>query len=184
MTFQISWRVAWQLYQPVPSGLWDASHQVPWTSVRLGSSGGPRTWSSLTTGGILPSWSPSCHPSTQEGWGERLSVKTEAKKLWSTSAFSSSAVSSLWVSLMSGGTLWPSFSSWHTCRSPSCYFSHPLRSSAPAVPWPSWRHPYTTGQLPYTLPRKPVPASTLCSSLFFLSLTSISCALKRASGIR
>ena len=41
MTFQISWRVAWQLRQPVPSGLWDASRQVPWTSVHLGSAGGP-----------------------------------------------------------------------------------------------------------------------------------------------
>ena len=40
MTFQISWRVAWQLHQPAPSGLWTASHQVPWTSVRLGSLGG------------------------------------------------------------------------------------------------------------------------------------------------
>ena len=30
----------WQRYQPVPSGLWDASHQVPWTSVHLGSAGG------------------------------------------------------------------------------------------------------------------------------------------------
>ncbi|PKU49563.1 hypothetical protein llap_116 [Limosa lapponica baueri] len=29
MTFQISWRVAWQLDQPIPSGLRDASHQVP-----------------------------------------------------------------------------------------------------------------------------------------------------------
>ncbi|CAN0123198.1 unnamed protein product, partial [Bubo scandiacus] len=29
MTFQISRRVAWQLHQPIPSGLWDASHQVP-----------------------------------------------------------------------------------------------------------------------------------------------------------
>ena len=28
VTFQISWRVAWQLHQPMPSGLWDASHQV------------------------------------------------------------------------------------------------------------------------------------------------------------
>jgi len=29
MTFKISWRVAWQLHQPVPSGLWDTSRQVP-----------------------------------------------------------------------------------------------------------------------------------------------------------
>ena len=53
-----------------------------------------RTWSSLTARGILPSWSPSCQSSTREGWGERLPVKTEAKKLLSTSAFSSSAVAS------------------------------------------------------------------------------------------
>ncbi|KAJ7409381.1 hypothetical protein BTVI_56555 [Pitangus sulphuratus] len=28
-TFQVSWRVAWQLHKPIRSGLWDASHQIP-----------------------------------------------------------------------------------------------------------------------------------------------------------
>ena len=28
MTFQISWRVTWQLHQPIPSRLWDASHRI------------------------------------------------------------------------------------------------------------------------------------------------------------
>uniref|UniRef100_A0A8C3KJC5 Cyclic nucleotide gated channel subunit beta 3 n=1 Tax=Calidris pygmaea TaxID=425635 RepID=A0A8C3KJC5_9CHAR len=28
MIFQISWKVAWQLYQLVPSGLWDVSHHI------------------------------------------------------------------------------------------------------------------------------------------------------------
>ena len=59
--------------------------------------------------------------------------------------------------------LWPSFSGWHTCRSPSYYSLHPLPSPAPAAPWPSWVHPYTTGQSPYTLPRVSVPASTACA---------------------
>jgi len=49
-----------------------------------------QTWSSLTVGGAFPLWSPSCSPSTQEGGGQRFPVTTEAKKLLSTSAFSSS----------------------------------------------------------------------------------------------
>ncbi|KAK4818982.1 LOW QUALITY PROTEIN: hypothetical protein QYF61_022649 [Mycteria americana] len=35
MAFQISWSVAWQLHQPIPSGLWDASHQVPYLYVQV-----------------------------------------------------------------------------------------------------------------------------------------------------
>ena len=48
-----------------------------------------RTRFSLTMGRALPLWSPSYHPSTQDRQGERLPVKTEAKKFLSTSAFSS-----------------------------------------------------------------------------------------------
>jgi len=40
MTFQISRRLVWKLHQPIPSGLWGVSHQVPQTSVYSGSSGG------------------------------------------------------------------------------------------------------------------------------------------------
>jgi len=39
-TFQMRCRVARQRNQPIPSGLWAASHQVPQTSVDSGSSGG------------------------------------------------------------------------------------------------------------------------------------------------
>ncbi|KAK4823598.1 hypothetical protein QYF61_003798 [Mycteria americana] len=46
-------------------------------------------------GGTLLPQSLSCGPSTQEVWEERLPVKTEAKKLLRTSAFSSSVVTSL-----------------------------------------------------------------------------------------
>ncbi|KAK4810366.1 hypothetical protein QYF61_019285 [Mycteria americana] len=49
----------------------------------------------LTVGGTLFPQFLSCGPSTQEVWKEKLPVKTEAKKLSSTSAFSSSVVTSL-----------------------------------------------------------------------------------------
>ena len=122
-----------------------------------------RTWSSLTAGGILPSWSPSCHLSTREGWGERLPVKTEAKKVVEYLSFLLICCCQFADLAHERGHAFFDhlFSGWHTCKIPSCYFLHSLPSSAPApaVPWPSWPHPYTTGQLLYTLPRKPVPAS-------------------------
>ncbi|KAK4811032.1 hypothetical protein QYF61_015736 [Mycteria americana] len=58
-----------------------------------------------TLGGTLLPQSPSCGPSTREVWEERLPVKTEAKKLLSTSAFSSSVVTSLPVVFISGEAL-------------------------------------------------------------------------------
>ncbi|KAK4818403.1 hypothetical protein QYF61_012324 [Mycteria americana] len=55
-------------------------------------------------GGTLLPQSPYCGPSTREVWEERLPVKTEAKNLLSTSAFSSSIVTSLPVLLIRGKT--------------------------------------------------------------------------------
>lgn len=51
MTFQIRWRVAWQLRQPVSSGPWDASYHAPKTCTCSVSLGGLET--SLKKGGTL-----------------------------------------------------------------------------------------------------------------------------------
>ena len=123
-----------------------------------------RTWSSLTVGATLLPQSPSCSPSNSRGvrreaasedWGESV---VEYLSLLLTRCYK-------FVSLAHQGVrfLWLSFSGWHTCRSPSCYSLHPLPSSAPAAPWPSWPHPYTTEQHPCTLPSIPVPASSACA---------------------
>ncbi|KAK4806893.1 hypothetical protein QYF61_012614 [Mycteria americana] len=57
----------------------------------------------ILVGGTLLPQSPSCGLSTREVWEERLPLKTEAKKLLSTSAFSLSVVTSLPVLLVRGG---------------------------------------------------------------------------------
>ncbi|KAK4807109.1 hypothetical protein QYF61_018450 [Mycteria americana] len=65
----------------------------------------PGTEVRLTVGGTLLPQSPSCGPSTREVWEERLPLKTEAKNLLSTSAFSSSVVTSLPVVFIRGEAL-------------------------------------------------------------------------------
>jgi len=120
-----------------------------------------QTWS-LTVGGTSFPQSLPWGSCTQKVWGERFPVKTEAKKLLSTPAFSLSVVTSLPVVFIEGiHFLWPSFSGWHTCRSPSYYSFPPLPNSAPATPWPAWPHPYTTVWHPCTFPRILVSALTV-----------------------
>ena len=97
--------------------------------------------------------------------GPRREVASEdwGKKLLSTSAFSLS-VETRSPFLFIGG---------------NAFFNLPFLADVPveallnilcipcqvqllSAPWPSWRHPYTTGQRPCTPPRIPVPARTAC----------------------
>ena len=89
MTFQMWWRVAWQWYQPIHLGLLMhliKAHRLLYVQVPQVV---PNLLFSYSGRGFAPS-SPSCSPSTGEGWGQRLPGKNEGKKLLSTSAFSSS----------------------------------------------------------------------------------------------
>lgn len=70
--------------------------------------------------------------------------------------------------------LWPSFSSSHTCRNPSCYSLCPLPVSVLACPWPSSPHPYVTNLSLYSS-QVPCPSfHHLCIYFFPFSLTSSS----------
>ena len=90
-------------------------------------------------------------------------MKTEAKHLLSTSAFSMSEEASSPSSFIRGGhSPWSISSCLCTCRTPSCYFSHPLTSSG-SVSWPSWSYLYICRQCPYILLRLNSPASTFCT---------------------
>lgn len=81
-------------------------------------------------------------------WEEWLPVKTEVKMLLSISVCLSLA-SSL-PALLTVGTnfLSPAFPGWHARRNLLIILYVPWPSSASAVPWPSWPHPYTMGQHP------------------------------------
>lgn len=57
-----SWQEAWQLCQPVPSGLWDASPQIPQIYGHSGSSGGHKLDLSFQWEGLF---SPSSHPAVR-----------------------------------------------------------------------------------------------------------------------
>lgn len=101
-------------------------------------------------------------------WEERLPLKTEAKKLLDTSAFSSSVASSLPDLFSSGNTPPFIFLFWLTCLwKPSCYSLHPLPISVLASPWPSLPHLYTTVLNLYTFLKLHVLVSTAYTFFFF-----------------
>jgi len=102
MTLQILLRVACQQHQPIPSGLWDASHRESQIYGCPGSSGGHKPHLKFTVGATLLLSSPPPKPSTWRACEEQLLVKTEAKKLLSTSVFSLSIVTRLPVCSLGG----------------------------------------------------------------------------------
>ena len=111
-----------------------------------------QTWSPLTmTRTSFPQSSP-WGPGTWEMWEEWLPGKSEAKN-WVPQR---SPCHCPPVLCMGGeaSTFFPlsSFSDQSTCRSPSCYSSHPLPNAAPAVPHVSWSHPIRPGSVLMSLP--------------------------------
>lgn len=78
---------------------------------------------------------PSCHPSSWKACEEKLPLKTQLKKLFSTSAFS--IFTSLPVSFIRRAhLLWHSSSGLHTCRSPSCYSLPSTEPYINSLPFP------------------------------------------------
>lgn len=64
--------------------------------------------------------------------------------------------------------LLPSFSSSHTCRSPSCYSLCPLQGSVPASGKPSLPHSYITNLSLYSSQVFPVLVSIICAFTSFV----------------
>lgn len=115
LTFQISLRVAWWLYQPILLGFWDTSC---WDTQTFQCSG---SW-----GGHEPDfcfqWKGCCLATKPNIWGlceEQLPGKTKAKMLLCTSASLFSVVTSLPASLTRGGMPCQTFLFWLS----SFYFS-------------------------------------------------------------
>jgi len=163
MTYQISLRVAWWLRQPIPLGLCEASHQDPYSYGCSGFSVGDLNWSSCTIGGgSLPPVATCWTIHTRAVCVEQTIVKIEAK-LFSTSAFSLSVVTSLCCS--KGNVCSPGLSFSCSCIYISLSYPslHTLPSSAPVGPWPSWFNPYTAQQHSCTPPRLAVSAFTACA---------------------
>jgi len=168
MTFQTSWRVAWQRYQPIPSGLWDAYRQVPLTYVCWGSSGGHKPGLPLQWEGLYPSGPHLAVHQLGRGEKKVCQWRLRQKKL-STSAFSSSADTRLPFLFIGKGYSFFNLPSLVDVPVEVLLVILGIPGQAPAMPWPSWPHPYTTGQHPYTLPKTPVPASTACANKPHLS---------------
>lgn len=86
INFEI-WAVAWQLDQPIPSGLWDVPHNLSQACVNSGCSDG------LKPDLLLP-WERLCSPTLclavllLESWEDRDNQWTELRKFLSTLAFS------------------------------------------------------------------------------------------------
>lgn len=142
VTLPVSESVAGQQYQSIPSGFWDAPHQVPQTDDHPGSSGVlERDVLSLWEG--LSSSRPHLIVHPQERCGKRGCHKNCGKKSWLLHP--SSTVTSFPVLLFGRNAFFDLFLA---CRNPSYYSPHPSPCSAPAAPWHSWPHPYKTRQLP------------------------------------
>jgi len=92
--------VAWQLCQPIPSGLWDAPHWDSWTYRHSGSTYSHKHDLCLQWEGQCSPHFPPSKPFPRELCVEQSLVKTEAKKLLNTSTFSLSIVTSLPVLLI------------------------------------------------------------------------------------
>lgn len=99
------------------------------------------TCSSLTAEEILLLETLPRDSRTWRTWEAWLPVKTIAKNLLSTSAFSiSNVVISLFSCIRGVYPPWPFTSDQCTCRIPYYYFSHPSPTSIPCVLWLFWSH--------------------------------------------
>lgn len=117
-------------------------------------------------GTLLPSV-PALTSTDLRRWEDRL--KSEAKILLSTSAFSSHLLRAVYQSCSSQGVCFSFLA--ETPTEVPILFCIPLLISAPTLPWPFWPHHYTTGQHPNILPKIPVPTFTAsappCCPLFW-----------------
>ncbi|KAK4816838.1 hypothetical protein QYF61_023902 [Mycteria americana] len=128
------------------------------------------------------------HPSTREVWKKRLSVKTEAKRLLSTSAFSWSVVTSLPVVFIRAGTLSLTFLFWLTSSCTLAFLTPSLHNRAASlyssqVTYPCF-HCLCSSLLPFSLTSRSrlIHASLLPSFPDFLHLgIESSCTLWKAS---
>lgn len=102
LTVWIWVRMAWQLHQPFSSGPWYTSHWVPWPYLCLSSSGALEPDLHIWWEGLILQSLP-WGSGSWEIWEERLSLKAEAEKLLSTTAFSMLVVTSSYVLFIKGG---------------------------------------------------------------------------------
>lgn len=117
LTFQIAWRVTWQLHESIPSGFWDSSHQVQQICVYSGSSGAHKPDHLSHYEGVCSS--SLClvvHPLKRFGKTDyqwRLGQNTCWVPLSSHPLFAVCQPCLSWKA----GSPCPFFSGWHTCRS-------------------------------------------------------------------
>lgn len=161
MTSQISSKVPWWLYQPIPSGLGCIScgTRTYCCSSSLGSCKSGlclQQEGHCSTSLYLPNYPLEWCVKSSCQW------RVSKKSCWGPQPSACPLLlACLYWSLGVGlHLLGLSFSGLCTCRSLSYFSLFLLPSPVTVWPWPSWPHSYTAYQYLYTLPRLPVPAST------------------------